>query len=241
MGMGETLGAIPDLFGPLDAVALACLLLVQWLIGWRIENPPAARPSTHLLVAQQRRDWHRELPTRDNRIADVNVVASLRQGATFFASAAMIALGGGAALLGQSERLRGVASDLGAPVSQPDAVWEIKIIFALLLLAAAFLRFVWAIRIFGYAAVVMASIPDGDSAEGQRLASRAAELNILADRSFARGLRSVYFTLAAIGWFVGPVAMIAAAAIVAASLWRQEFLSDSRKVLSGADRQGETG
>ena len=43
------------LFAPLDAAALA-LLLVGWLaIGWRIEHPGAKHPSTSQIMANYRR------------------------------------------------------------------------------------------------------------------------------------------------------------------------------------------
>ena len=83
----------------------------------------------------------------------------MRQGSTFFASTTMIAIGGGLALLGNTERLAGVATDL-AIGSAPAMVWEIKILVVVLLLANAFLKYVWAHRLFGYCAVLMASVPN---------------------------------------------------------------------------------
>lgn len=56
-----------------------------------------------------RRDWMREMVTRQPRMFDAQVVAAMRQGSTFFASTTMIAIGGGLALLGNTERLAGVA------------------------------------------------------------------------------------------------------------------------------------
>ena len=73
-----------------------------------------------------RRDWMREMVTRQPRMFDAQVVAANRQGSTFFASTTMIAIGGGLALLGNTARLDGVADDL-AIGSAPAVVWEIKI------------------------------------------------------------------------------------------------------------------
>ncbi|MDA9795536.1 DUF599 family protein, partial [Paracoccaceae bacterium] len=46
-----------------------------------------------------------------------------------------------------------------------------------------------------------------------------------------RGLRAIYFSLAAAAWLVGPIALIVATLITLSVLLRREFLSHSRLVL----------
>ena len=218
-------------FSPLDALAV-CALLLGWLgIGWRIEHPPEARLSTSKLVARYRREWMVQMVTRQPRIFDGAILSTLRQGSSFFASAAMIAIGGGLALLGNTDRLSGVAVDL-AQAEAPALVWEVRILLVIGFLTHAFLSFVWSHRLFGYCAVVMASVPnDPDDTRALPRAAQAAEVNITAARSFNRGLRSVYFALAALAWFAGPMALIGATLITLFVLWRREFASHSREVL----------
>lgn len=219
------------LFSPLDFAALAVLLLGWLWIGWRIEHPSPARPSVSSLMAGFRRDWMRRMVERDPRIFDAQMVGHLRQGTAFFASAAMIAIGGGLALIGNTERLAGVARDLTLD-SAPAFVWEVKILAVLLLLANAFLKYVWAHRLFGYCAVLMAAVPN-DPADplAQPRAAQAAEISITAARSFTRGMRATYFALAAVAWLAGAAALIGAALITLAVLYRREFASQSRTVL----------
>ena len=78
-----------------------------------------------------RREWMRGMVTRQPRMFDAQIVATKWQGSTFFASTTMIAIGGGLALLGNTERLAGVANDL-AIGSAPVVVWEIKILIVIL-------------------------------------------------------------------------------------------------------------
>ena len=59
-----------------------------------------------------RREWMRGMVTRQPRMFDAQIVATKWQGSTFFASTTMIAIGGGLALLGNTERLAGDANDL---------------------------------------------------------------------------------------------------------------------------------
>lgn len=219
-----------------DALAVAGLLLAWAGIGWRIEHPTAARPSVSQIVAVYRREWMVQLVTRQPRIFDSSVLQTLREGTSFFASATMIAIGGGLALMGDPTRLAGIATDLGQGAS-PDHVWEVKLTLSLLLLVSAFLKFVWSHRLFGYCAVVMASVPnDPEDPTALPRAAKAAEINITAARSFNRGLRSVYFAMAALAWLAGPAALAAAGAATLLVLWRREFASHSRAALLKPDR-----
>ena len=225
-----------SLFSPLDAVSVILIVFTWIAIGWRIEHTSQARPSVSRLVAQYQRDWMVQFVTREPRIFDSAILATLRQGASFFASASMIAIGGGMALLGNTERLRGVAQDL-TQVSAPELVWEIKILLVVLFLTNAFLKFVWAHRLFGYCAVIMASVPnDVNDAGALPRAQKAGEINITAARSFNRGLRSIYFAMGSLAWLIGPIALILATFLTVAVLWRREFASHSREVLLRPDR-----
>jgi len=223
---------LPQLFTRLDGVALAVFVLGTVALGWSIEHPRRSHPSTHRLMKGYRHRWMEAMADRENRIFDAQLLASLRQGASFFASATLIAIGGGVALLGQVEQVQQVARDLSAMPADPAVVWELKIIFVLVLLVSAFLKFVWSIRVFGYCAVVMASTPnDSTDPRAKVVGARAAELNYLADRSFTRGLRGVYFALAALAWLVGAWAFLAATLFTIAVVVRREFASQSRAVL----------
>ena len=90
------------LFAPLDAGALALLFAAWWTIGWRIEHPGTRHPSTSRLMADYRRDWMRQMVTRQPRIFDAQILGTLRQGTAFFASTSVIALGGTLALIGNA-------------------------------------------------------------------------------------------------------------------------------------------
>jgi uncharacterized membrane protein len=62
-------------------------------------------------------------------------------------------------------------------------------------------------------------------------AGQAAEINITAAKSFNRGLRSIYFALAALGWLLGPWGLLAGTVLATGVLLRREFASHSRKVI----------
>ena len=131
--------AMPLIASAASAVQLLDNQVLAWgLIGWHIEHPPKSRPSVSVLMAQYRRDWMQVFAARDPRIFDSQIIANLRQGTAFVASASMIAMGGGIALLGNADRLRGVAQDLTLE-SGPIVLWEIKLMLVLAIIANAFL------------------------------------------------------------------------------------------------------
>ncbi len=170
--------------------------------------------------------------TRDNRMLDANILATLRQGAAFFTSASMIGIGGSVALLGKADTLQTLAEDLSTDLGAPRVVWEAKLMLVVLILASAFLKFVWSHRLFGYCAVVLAAVPnDPAHADAARYAEKSAKLNSYAARSFNRGLRAMYFALAALTWLLGAWAMIIATLATLAVLYRREFNSQSRAAL----------
>jgi len=213
-----------------DLLALLVIGLLWAVSGWLIEHPPASRPSVSVLMQDYRRDWMRQFLTRQPRIFDATLIDSLRQGTAFFASTCMIAIGGGVALIGNSDRLRGLTEDFALPADTFQV--ELKIVLSLAFLANALLKFVWAHRLFGYCSILMAAVPNdhADPHAGHR-AMQAADINITAAKNFNRGLRSVYFALAALGWLFGPVALAAAALACTVVLMRREFASQSRDVM----------
>jgi uncharacterized membrane protein len=224
-----------NLFAPLDFGAMGLLLAGWMLIGWRIEHPSAKHPSTSQIMAGFRREWMMQMITRDPRIFDAQIVSNLRQGTAFFASTAMIAIGGTLAVIGNTERLSGLANDLTL-METPVFVWEVKLVVLALFLTNAFLKFVWANRLFGYAAVLMSAVPN-DPSDPACLprARQAGEINVTAARSFNRGLRSVYFGLTVTAWLAGPIPLVVATVFTLGVIWRREFASHSRSILLGTD------
>ena len=219
------------LLSPLDWVAAGAILLAYLLIGWRIEHPGAKNPSVTVLMSEHRRDWMRVFVTRDPRIFDSQILASLRQGTSFFASTCLLAVGGVLALAGNTEPLRGVAAEV-SEMAVPVLIFQLKLALVAIFLTNAFLKFVWANRVFGYCAVLMAAVPnDPSDPEAYPRAAQAAELNIRAAINFNRGLRAMYFALGALAWLLGASALIIATIVVVWVVWSREFTSLPRSIL----------
>ena len=226
-----TLSQIAHLFDWLDLAALALLFIAWMSIGWMIQHPPKNRPSVSVLMADYRREWMRQMVTRQPRIFDAQTLSTLRQGTSFFASAAMLAIGAALAAIGNAEQLVGVAKDLSIS-TDPKFVFEAKLLVVLFFLTNAFLKFVWSHRLFGYCAVLMGAVPNEvDDPVSMPRAMKAAEINITGARSYNQGLRSIYFALASTVWMIGPIGLLIATCITFGVLWRRDFASRSREAL----------
>lgn len=223
-----------------DAGAVALFLVAVVGATGMIERHGASRLSLTRLMALRRARWMRMMAERDVRIMDSALLSIQHQGASFFASATMIAIGGVAAVIANTDQLLLVARDMAAnaaPSHRP--VWELKLLFLLGVLVIAFLKFAWSHRLFGYCAILIgatpppadAARPDPDVDRRARAAEEAAQMNIRAGRSFNRGLRLLYFSLAALAWLLGPEALLAATIGVCGMLYRREFLSETRRAI----------
>lgn len=220
-----------DRLGVLDAVAVAILMAVWAGLTWRIEHPSLKRPSVSMVMSNYRREWMLVMVGRDPRIFDAQIIATLRQGTAFFASTSLLSIGGVLALIGNVDPLRGVAQEITMAQS-PTFVWQIKLGLVLVLLTNAFLKFVWANRVFGYCSVMIAAVPnDPTDPRAIPLAIKAGELNIRSAVNFNRGLRSMYFALGAIAWLAGPVPLLVAVALTTWVVWSREFASLPRAII----------
>lgn len=231
MDLSTTLSSLT----PYDLAALAFLAVVWLVVSWRIEHPGAARPSVTVMMAEYRRRWMEVFLTRSVRIFDSQILGTLRQGTSFFASTSLLAIGGVLALIGNPAPLADVAAGITAE-AEPVLLWQLRMVPVLILVSHAFLKFVWAHRLFGYCSVLMASVPEGgEGEEAARRSRMAAEMNIRAAMNFNRGLRSLYFAIGAVAWLVGPVPLIVATIVVAWVLWSREFQSTPHRILMEQD------
>jgi uncharacterized membrane protein len=98
----------------------------------------------------------------------------------------------------------------------------------------AFFKFAWCYRLFTYCAVLIgaAPLPDALTPQAYDHADRLARLHSLAAQHFNSGLRSYFFALATLGWFLHPFVFIVATSWVTWVVYRREFRSRSFNILS---------
>ncbi|TIX91799.1 MAG: DUF599 family protein, partial [Mesorhizobium sp.] len=93
------------------------------------------------------------------RIVDTAIMTGLQQGTAFFASSSLIALGGCFALLGASDQVLTVLSDLPLSATSSREAFQMKVFGLVLILAFAFFKFGWAYRLFNYCSILIGAVP----------------------------------------------------------------------------------
>jgi uncharacterized membrane protein len=176
-----------------------------------------------------------ELIARDMRMVDAQVIAALQNGAAFFASTSLIAVGGALTVLRSTEEMIEILTALPLGVSATRIEWEMKVMGLVIILIYAFFKFAWSYRLFNYLAIMIGAAPpvaQKDTAESTDFARRAALVLADAGRHFNRGQRAVFFALGYLGWFVGPLLLFATTAGVVLVLWQRQFASPSRRAMA---------
>ena len=218
-----------------DMAAVAYLILSMAAMTWITSHGLFGRRPTGEMVSEYRVIWMRRAARRVPRVTDATLLGGLRANTAFFASSSLIAIGGVIAVFSNVERLNAITADLFGSQGMVESQ-EVKLLVIVLILVYGFLKFVWSQRVFGYCSVVLGAMP-GDQPEDldedliEREVMRAARLNSLAARSFNKGLRSIYYALATMAWFLGPVPFLIAVTLTSAMMIRREFASNTRDAL----------
>lgn len=217
----------------LDWTALGLLVVCWGGFNAIVFRPRSGRwTSLSRIMVRYRHGWMTEMASRDLRMIDTMIQGSVLQGCTFFASTAILLVGGLIALLGAADRAVGVVRDLPFAVETTRALWEVKVLGLVTVLIYAFFKFAWAHRLYTYCIVVMGATPMEKTPDTPRLARRAARLLDLGSLHFDRGIRAYYYTMAAAAWFLHPVLFMVSTVWVTAVLVRREFRSRTRTILA---------
>lgn len=203
-----------------------------WFALWHARSVP----SLHNTMDRYRRLWMLRMIERDNRMVDVNIMRNLTRSSQFFASTTMLILGALIALLGYVQQAMDVVSGLPFTVKASQRLLEIKVVLLVLIFVYAFFKFTWAIRQLGFCSTLVGAAPKPPKEDPEQHAAeidRIATVVSYAGTTFNDGLRSFYFALAAMTWFLHPYLMLVATAWVVWILYRREFESRTLKALAG--------
>ena len=226
-----------EIFNALSVLDLVALLLFvfSWLFFEVVTDFSRVSPATLSgLMAERRKHWMLAMANRELRMIDTQILAGLQQGAAFFASTSILAIGGCFALLGSTDLVLQIYRDLPLTESFNRIIWEIKVLGLTSLFAYTFFKFGWAYRLFNYCSIMIGTLPNvTDSLPGERkkLAQQAGNMNIIAGRHFSSGLRGIFFAIGYMGWFIGPKMFLCTTIFTLMVLTRRQYFSQARKVL----------
>jgi uncharacterized membrane protein len=217
----------------LDYIAIGWFFVAWFGYTALVDYSPLRRHSVSAAMNGYRRRWIGEMVKRDIRLVDTQILGNLMNGIGFFASSAILLIGGLFALLGASDTAISALAELPIAIRTTRPVWETKVLMLVLIFVYAFFKFAWAYRLSNYCAILIGAAPT--RAEQQALVDayveRLARVANQMGHHFNRGLRSYFFALATLGWFVHPGLFIIASTWVLIVLYRRDFRSREFQLL----------
>lgn len=216
------------------------LIAVIWFLslwsGYTLVAKRKARTVSCLSfeLRRKRNDWMKQMLNRDNKMADVALISTLERNVSFFASSTLLILAGLLTALASSNSISEVLSYLTPWAMQNKETVQVKILFLAVIYVFAFFQFTWSLRQYGFGGVLIGAAPDGremTSEEQALYANRTAKVIDQAGHSFNYGLRSIYFSLATLSWFIDPRLFMATSVIVLLIMRHREFHSKVLKAL----------
>lgn len=219
----------------LDIVALVVFLMVLIGYGYVAAIGPLERRSIVGAVQRQRERWMQNMAARDMRMVDAQLLGGLSQGNAFFASTSAIIVGGLATLLGSGDKVQVLLERLPFVAASSSTLFEIKLLLLIGIFVFSFFKFAWAFRLSHYAAIMIGATPIAEAGNEDYCRSharRTARLIGLAAGHANTGLRGYYHAMAAMAWFLHPIALLIATAWVLAILVRRDFFSRSRRLMA---------
>lgn len=209
----------------LDCIALAtffaCWVGYSYYARWLARR----RPNLVSAVRVFRRRWAERMSERELHIADASFLTNLLRGTLFFASTTVLILGGLVALLGTTPVAIEVVSQLPLSGRFQPWLWEMKTLILICFFIYAFFKFTWSAWQYNVLSIVLGAAPKhtDDEASRNRFINTASGLASEAGEAYNEGIRTYYFAIAFMGWFIHPVLLIAGATGVAIVLYRREF------------------
>src|SRR4029078_10798392 len=164
-------------FSTLDLIAIFWFVLAWAGYSVMSELSPTGRRGLNARMHRYREQWMHHMLTRENRIMDGQIMASLQNGTAFFASTSLLAIGGSLALLRSAPDVSHIYTAL--PFGNPPSpgLLEVKIGGLLIIFIYAFFKFAWSYRLFNYAAILLGATPPLEEAttpEAQKHVGRLA-------------------------------------------------------------------
>lgn len=226
---------------PLEFISIAWFLFCFLGYTLAVDNLLKSSEGLSARMHLYRIQWMKMALTRQNRVVDINVIGSLQQSVSFFASTSIIILAGLLALLGAGGTAIGIVKQIPFTATPTKLFWYSKLILLIYLYIYAFFKYTWALRQLNYSIIMVGAMPPVEEAseEFAPSARRAATVCTMAVREMNRGLRAYYFSIATLASFVNPWLFMIASGWIVVVIFRREFKSRIVKVLNMPDKAVE--
>lgn len=211
----------------IDWIALALFFGVWVAYTWIADHSRWSDKSLPSVMNFHRHRWMCEVLQREIRVPDTIVMGNFVQSAVFFASTAILIIGGLVATLGASDKVLDAITVLPFVSPTTHGLWGLKVASAIGVYIYAFVKFIWAVRLANYSAILFSAAPFNAGNFNEEYAVELGKMIGLFGMHFNQGLRANFFALAILAWWINPYFFIASTFIVFYVLYRREFRSKS--------------
>lgn len=221
-------------FTSLDVIAFCCFILSWSGYTWFARRKAKTTNCIAKCLHQHRIHWMYEVITRDIRVGEAALLANLERNIAFFASSTLLILAGVLTLFAQVEKLEAVIQSIPYAEFSNHTVIQLKLGLLAFIFVLAFFQFTWSMRQYGFLNVMIGAAPIDESGTNENLKKYAKQMAVVQDQaahSYNYGLRSYYFSMAAICWFFHPLLFIFVSLFVVYTLYKREFSSKAVKAI----------
>ena len=188
------------------------------------------------VMHHHRVDWMHSVLTREIRVGDAAIISNLEKNVSFMASTSMLILAGLITVIANTDQVTHLFSTLPFSTEADSQFIQFKFLILCIIFIYAFFTFTWALRQFGFCGVLIGAAPNTiekniSEEECQVFAQHCGKILDQASHSYNFGLRSFYYSMAMLAWFIHPLLFILATTIVVAILYQREFRSKSLQAL----------
>ncbi len=179
-------------------------------------------------IHDYRKEWMKQMLKRDLRMPDTAIVTMLGRSNTIFASTSVALMAALMTAMASYDSLYQAFGKLSYSWPTTKLQWELKFSLLICVIVYGLFKFIWSLRQFNFAAVMIGAAPPASEAntqEAQQLGHNTVRVIEKGMNNFSNGLRSYYFGIALMAWIIHPLLGMVAASIVVFTLYRREFRS----------------
>ncbi|WOH38524.1 DUF599 domain-containing protein [Thalassotalea fonticola] len=186
------------------------------------------------VLHQHRILWMRQILDNDVRVSHAALLSNLDRHVAFFASTTLLILAGVLTLFTQVDNVNEVLSSIPIATERNHVAIQIKLSLLGMIFVMAFFQFTWSMRQYGFLNILIGAAPVAEQTTNPALLDYAKQMGVVQDQAghaYNYGLRSYYFSLAALSWFFHPLMFIVSSLAVVYVLFYREFKSKALRAI----------
>lgn len=223
----------------MDYIALIWFLVVWVMYSLVADRWLYQKRGIISVMHNLRRRWIELMLKRTERLVDVRIIANLMRSTTFMASTSILIVAGLMAALGYGEKAQQVIAEFPYTHEMTPHIWVVKTSVLVVIFVYSFFKLTWVMRQFNFIAVMIMATPnyaemppeEFDKEEKERFIEQISKLLTHSAMHFNMAVRSYYFGLIALGWYISPYLFMSLSVLVVGVLFRREFGSRTLQML----------